>query len=192
MVLLHTRFEYPVGSGQWYKGKHDPIITKELFELVRQKISSHIIKVEDKEFAFTKLMTCGLCGSGITADEKFKKRKNGNIHRYVYYGCTKVRDKNCKCGYINEEDLIEQFTALMDRMDLDEIGIKDRLKAEVERFKKFQQGVLGIKTKPEVGDLDIRNYAKYLLREGSPTEKRELLGCLKNKLLLKQKMITLV
>lgn len=27
----------------------------------------------------TKMMTCGLCGSGITADEKFKKQKNGNI-----------------------------------------------------------------------------------------------------------------
>lgn len=52
-------------------------------------------------------------------------------------------------------------------------GIKDRHKTEVERFIIFQQGVLGIKAKPEVGDLDIRNYAKYLLREGDPSENRE-------------------
>jgi hypothetical protein len=70
-------------------------------------VSKHIIKVEDKEFTFTRLITCGLCGSGISADEKFKKQKNGNIHRYVYYGCTKVRDKFCRSGYIKEDDLIE-------------------------------------------------------------------------------------
>ena len=73
-------------------------------------------------------MTCGLCGSGITADEKFKKQQNGNVHRYVYYGCTKVRDSNCKCGYINEVDLLKQFEELMDKIDIDEIGIKGKLK----------------------------------------------------------------
>jgi hypothetical protein len=162
-----------------------------VLDLVQQQVKSQVIRVEDKEFAFTKLMVCGLCGSGISADEKFKKQKNGNVHRYVYYGCTKSRDKSCKCGYIKEEELIEQFTALMDKVDLDEIGIKNRLKAEVERFKKFQQSVLEIRSKVDAADLDIRNYAKYLLREGTSTEKRELLGCFKSKLLLRNKSITL-
>ena len=79
-------------------------------------------------------MTCGLCGSGISADEKFKKQKNGNTHRHVYYGCTKVKDKDCKCGYINEDELVEQFAGLMDTIDLNVIGIKEKIKAEVERF----------------------------------------------------------
>ena len=69
-------------------------------------------------------MTCGLCGSGICADEKFKKQKNGNIHRHVYYGCTKARDKDCKCGYINEIELLKQFEELMDKIDIDEDDIK--------------------------------------------------------------------
>lgn len=72
--------------------------------------------MQSKELAFTKLITCGLCGSGITADEKYKKQKNGNVHRYVYYGCTKHNDKDRKCGYVNEEELIEQLTELMDKI----------------------------------------------------------------------------
>lgn len=184
-------FEYPKNSGNWYQGKHEPLITKELFDQVQEQVKSQFVRSEGKEFAFTKLMTCGLCGSGITADEKFKKQKNGNIHRHVYYGCTKRRDPNCKCDYINEVDLIKQFEDLMDQIDIDEIGVKEKIKSEVERFKKFQQVLLGKKDKVQVQEIDIRNYAKYLLREGSDIEKRELLGCLKSKIILDQKKITL-
>jgi len=184
-------FEYPKKSGNWYTGKHVPIITKELFGLVQAQVKSQVIKSESKEFAFTKLMTCGLCGSGITADEKFKKQQNGNVHRYVYYKCTKVRDQYCKCGYLNEVDLIKQFVQLLENIDIDEIGIREKIKSEVERIKKFQQGVLGIKGKIVVGDVDIRNYAKYVLREGQDVEKRELLGCLKSKIIVANKKIAL-
>lgn len=184
-------FEYPKNSGNWYQGKHEPLISKELFDQVQEQVKSQFVRSEGKEFAFTKLMTCGLCGSGITADEKFKKQKNGNIHRHVYYGCTKRRDPNCKCGYINEIDLIKQFEDLMDQIDIDEIGVKEKIKSEVERFKKFQQALLGKKEKIEVKEIDIRNYSKYLLREGTDVEKRELLSCLKSKILLNQKELIL-
>ena len=184
-------FEYPKKSGNWYTGKHESIITKELFDQVQAQVKSQVIRAESKEFAFTKMMLCGLCGSGITADEKFKKQQNGNVHRYVYYGCTKVRDKDCKCGHINEVDLIKQFEQLIDKIDIDEIGIREKIRYEVERVKKFQQGVLGIKKNIIVKDIDIRNYAQYILREGTDVEKRELLGCLKSKIHLKQKTITL-
>lgn len=184
-------FEYPKDSGRWYQGKHEPLITKELFDQVQEQTTRSIIRAESKEFAFTRLMECGLCGSGITADEKFKKQKNGNVHRHVYYGCTKSKDKNCKCGYINEIELIEQFIGLIDTIDINEIGIKEKIKAEVERFKKFQQSVLGLKTKVQIVDVDIRNYAKYLLREGGNTEKRELLGCLKGNLCIENKALVL-
>lgn len=184
-------FEYPKKSGNWYTGKHEPIITKELYDQVQAQMRSNVLRVENKEFAFTKMMTCGLCGSGITADEKFKKQQNGNVHRYVYYGCTKIRDKECKCGYINEMDLIKQFADLLDKIDIDEIGIREKIKTEVERIKKFEQGVLGIKKKIVVGEIDIRNYAKYILREGQDVEKRELLGCLKSKVVLSNKVVSL-
>ena len=189
--FYYGSFEYPRKSSLWYKGIHEPIITKELFDQVQEQIKSQVVRVTDKEFAFTKLMQCGLCGSGICADEKFKKQKNGNVHRYCYYGCSKARDKNCKCGYIGEEELIEQLTNLMDQIDLDEIGIKEKIKTEVERFKKFQRSILGVSTKIVVKDVDIRDYAKYILKEGQDIEKRELLGCLKSRINLANKEITI-
>lgn len=36
---------------------------------------------------------------------------------------------------------------------------------------------------------DIRNYAKYLLTEGSMFEKRDLLKCLKSRIVLKTKKV---
>jgi site-specific DNA recombinase len=189
--IYYGVFEYPKNSGNWYTGKHEPIITKELFDQVQQQTSRSFIRSESKEFAFTKLMFCGLCGSGITADEKFKKLKNGDMNRHVYYGCTHTKDRNCKAGYINEEDLVKQFENLMDTISLDEIGIKEKIKDEVARFKKFNQIVLGSKEKIEVGEIDIRNYSKYILQHGTDGEKRELLSCLRGKITLKDKMISL-
>ncbi len=184
-------FEYPRESGNWYTGKHEPIITKELFDQVQDQIKTNFVRSENKEFAFTKLMTCGICGSGITADEKFKKQKNGNVHRYVYYKCARTKDRNCKSGYINEVELINQFEKLIEKIDLNEIQIKEKMKEEMERFKKFQEVFLGTSKKVNLAKVDIRNYAKYVLREGKDIEKRELLGCLKGKIHLKNKWIFL-
>ncbi len=185
-------FEYPKKSNNWYNGKHIPIITKELFDQVQDQVKNQVLRTQEpKEFAFTKLMTCGLCGSGISADEKFKKLKDGGVRRHVYYGCTKSKDKNCKLGYTNEEELIMQFETLMDRINLDEISIKEKIKFEVERFKKFQQIILGKKNKVSANEVDIRNYAKFILLEGEEIEKRELLGCLRSKIILKNKKISI-
>lgn len=193
-TFYYGEYEFPRGSGNWYKGLHEPLITKELFDLVNAQLTRQVTRTEfgTKEFAFTKLMTCGLCGSGICADEKLKKQQNGNIHRYVYYGCSKAKDRNCKCGYLNEEDLIKQLQDMLDKISLDEIGMKDQIRNEVTRYNRFQKGILGIKGEVEVKEVDIRNYAKYILRDGRDYEKRELLGCLKSKLILNNKEVSLV
>jgi len=190
--FYYGTFEYPIGSNNWYQGKHEPIISIKLFNLAQEKAATHSTKFENHEFAFTKLMKCGLCGSSITADEKIKTQKNGNIHRYVYYGCTKFNDRGCKCGYTREEDLIKQLEILIDQLSLDEIGIKQKIKAEVERHKKFQAGMLGIKSVIKVADIDIRNYAKYILRDGTNLEKRELLSCFRSTITIKNKQIFLL
>jgi len=181
-------FEYPRNSGNWYTGKHEPLITKELFDLVQKQVKSQVLRSEGKEFAFTKMMTCGLCDSGISACEKFKKFKNAT-HRYVYYGCTKAKDGNCKCGYIEEKELIKQFEALIENLNINEIEIKQKIKADVEKFTKMQKFFLGTKEKVNISGVDIRSYAKYVLQEGEDMQKRELLGCLKGKIVLSNKKI---
>ena len=185
-------FEYPVKSGNFYNGIHVPLITKELFDQVQSQVKSQVLRTQEtKEFAFTKLMTCGLCGSGITADEKFKKLKDGSVNRHVYYKCTGVKDNNCRCGYIEEKELINQFISLMDKVSFDDLPIKQKFKVEVERIKHFNNIMLGIKDKIEVRELDIKNYAKYILKESSDIEKRELLGCLETPIFLKNKSISI-
>lgn len=184
-------FEYPAKSGNWYTGRHEPLITKELFELVQVQVKNQRLRTsEPKEFAFAKLITCGVCGSGITADEKFKKLKDGSVNRHIYYRCNRSRDPNCKEEYINEPDLIEQFIQLMDKIDLDELSIKQKIKEEVQRMKKFNQALLNTTEIIDVKDIDIRNYTKYILKQGTDIEKREILGCFKNKILLKSKAIS--
>lgn len=137
-------------------------------------------------------MTCGLCGSGVCADEKFKKLKDGSVNRHVYYSCSKSKDKNCKGGgYINEADLIKQFENLLNQIDINEIGMRDKIKEDVQRIKKFQQSVLGLKQEIQVNDIDIRDYAKFILKDGTIEEKRELLGNLKEKIILNKKKISL-
>lgn len=185
-------FEYPVGGGQWYTGRHTPIIDKELYTKVQMTLNANFIpKTESKEFAFTKLVRCGHCGSGISADEKFKKLKDGGVNRHVYYFCTKARNIDCKNPPINEPSLIEELIGLMDTVDLDELGIRTRIEDEIKRFNKFRSGVLGHKQDKVEIDVDVRNYTKYLLKEGTIIEKRELLGCLQSKLFLKDKKIEL-
>ena len=194
-TMYYGVFEYPVNSGNWYTGKHTPIITQDLYLKVQEQINTEGNSYGMKEFAFTKLITCGLCGSGITAMEKLKKLVDGTTSRYIYYGCTRSRDINCKGGYLREEELITQLSKIIDEMDINEIGIKHQLEQEIVRYDRFQYGVLG--KKKEVvhskmdNDVDIRTYAKYILKEGSIVEKRELLGCLKSNVVLTDKQISL-
>ncbi|MDD3285348.1 MAG: recombinase family protein [Patescibacteria group bacterium] len=189
-TFYYGPFEYPRGSGNWYQGKHEPLITKELFDLVQDQMkNSQLVRRENIEFAFTKIMTCGLCGSGISATEKFKKLKNGGYNRHIYYGCTKAKDKNCKCGYISEEDLIKQLQKQINKLDFKKLPVQDKIEGEIKRFKKFQMMATGRNQNIDVSDVDVKNYIKFLLKEGDDQEKRELLMCLNGKILLSNKVI---
>ncbi len=191
-TFYYGPFEYPRGSGNWYQGKHQPIITKELFDQVQEQMkNSQLVRRENIEFAFTKIMKCGLCGSGISATEKFKKLKNGEYNRHVYYGCTKAKDKYCKSGYISEDDLIKQLQKLTDEFDFNKSPMQDKIKLEIRRFKKFQNMVTGKNDNIDVNDVDINNYAKFILKEGGDQEKRDLLACLNGEILLSNKKISL-
>jgi len=193
-TFYYGQFEYPRGSGNWYQGKHEPLITQDLFNLAHGQLKRERVIKDGKEFAFTRLITCGHCGSGITADEKYKKLKNGNLAKYIYYGCTRTRDHHCKGGYVREEELISQLARIIDQLDINEIGIKKQFEEELERYSKFRQIVLQINGNENVSkekEIDLRTYAKYILRQGNITEKREILACTKSRLIFKNKQLVL-
>jgi len=186
-------FEHPKKSGNWYTGKHEPLISQELFEKSRAQLKRDQIVRENKEFAFTKLFTCGYCGSGISAEEKYKQLLNGTHARYIYYSCSRARDRNCKNKYIREEELITELLKILDKVNINELGMRQKLEDEIARFNIFQRSVLGSTDKvKDRKDTDIRNYAKYILKEGSVSEKRELLGNLRSRIKYQDKILTLL
>jgi len=185
-------FEYPKGSGNWYQGKHVPIVDKELFDKVQEQLKRDNIVRQSKEFAFTKLMTCGLCGSGISAEEKYKQLKDGTSAKYIYYGCGRSKNRHCKNSYIREEDLTVQLIKLMSRVTFNPEAVQIKFEDELKRFNKFSRGVLGVfNKKSQHEDVDLKTYAKYILKEGSNEEKRELMGCLDSKVVVKDKKLSL-
>lgn len=192
-TFYYGTFEYPKDSGNFYQGKHKPLITQELFEKAQAQIKRDQIVKSYKEFAFTKLITCGICGSTISGEEKYKTLKDGTVVKYVYYGCCRAKDKWCKNKYIREEELISELIKILDQVDLNELGMRAKFEDEIERFNKFQ-GVIFGKEKSDLKkkEVDIRAYAKYLLKEGSIVEKRELLGDLRSRLVYKDKELTLL
>ncbi len=186
-------FEYPMGSGEWYTGKHIPLITKELFNLVQEKIKTEKKKMYGREFMFTKMLTCGYCGSGITAEEKVKELKTGETRGYVYYRCTGVKDRDCPNEPVNEPVLIEEILLIIDKMSLDKSELRQKLEKEVARYTLFQTGVL--KQEPaqskKHNDISIKTFTKYLLQRGTLVEKREVLSCIKSKIILKDRRLEL-
>jgi hypothetical protein len=52
--------------------------------------------------------------------------------------------------------------------------------------------IIGDSPKIKDKEIDIRDYAKYVLMEGINIEKRELLSCLKSKIILQNNQIYLI
>jgi site-specific DNA recombinase len=190
--FYYGTFEYPHNSGNWYQGKHEPIVNRKLYEQANEQLKRDNVKRQSREFAFTKLMTCGLCGSGITAEEKYKPLKDGTTSRYIYYGCCRSRDRSCKNQYLREEDLVAQLSAILDAIDLNATGVRHKFEDELKRHNRFNRAVLGIRNPAgKHRDVDLKTYAQYILKSGSNEEKRELMGCFKSRIKVTKKVVTI-
>ena len=89
--------------------------------------------------------------------------------------------------------MITELLKILDKVNINELGMRQRLEDEIARFNIFQRSVLGSTDKiKNTQDTDIKNYAKYLLKEGSVSEKRELLGNLRSRITYKDKVLTLL
>lgn len=186
-------FEFPVGSGKWYKGSYKPIITRELFDAVQKKmVVAPKSKPGTKQFDFIKLFKCGRCGSGITAQDKYKQTKKHGRRRYVYYHCTQGRDFYCPEPYIREEKLVEALLKLLGRLTIEEIASKEALHNELDRFRRLSSAVLGYGDDSEQKvEINLHNFAKYILIEGTRAEKRALVSCLNQTVYLKNKELSI-
>jgi len=107
-TFYYGDFEY---AGERHRGTHTPIVSKKLFDEVQRVMKlrgQERKKGKNEPQALCGLMKCGSCGCSITAETITKKQKNGNVHRYVYYRCTKKRGA-CAEPYVREEELTAQL-----------------------------------------------------------------------------------
>jgi site-specific DNA recombinase len=94
--------------GETHEGKHEPIISKRLFDLA-QAVSARSARSKEgplKPFLFRGVFWCGECGAAIT---------NEIQKGHTYLRCTKRRGK-CSQPYLREELATEQMLEQMDRM----------------------------------------------------------------------------
>jgi site-specific DNA recombinase len=204
-VMVHKSFyygvfEYPRNSGKWYKGIHKPIITKELYDAVQEKISAYTRKkkyqpTKSRPFAFTKIIKCGSCGSNVTAEERHKILKTSKEHViYRQYMCNKSKDRHCRERIITEEQLMPELYKIIDQVEIDEIGMRDLIEPELEKWYKvraFAEGKPYVDRNPEKKDWDTREYAKIFFEEGTIEQKREILKRLTGRLMLNNKKVYL-
>ena len=117
--FYYGEFEYPLGSGNFHQGSHKPMITRDEYERI-QIITGRKNAPRQKrhEIIYRGPMKCGECGAMITAEEKVKRQKNGNIHNYTYYHCTKRIDPNCSQKCIEEKELEKQIAIELGKIEI--------------------------------------------------------------------------
>jgi len=106
-------------QGEFYPGKHAPMITKTEFDLAQAIISGRSKpRSQTHIFAFTGLIRCGECGASITAENKTKHQKNGNVHHYTYYRCTKRINPKCSQKPLREDELERQIMTILSQIEI--------------------------------------------------------------------------
>ncbi len=133
--------KYYIYAGVTYdNGVHPSMISLEEYDRA-QKILGRRGKPRmlGHQFSYTKLIKC-ICGSGITAHERFRKvcpechykynaQKNEicpkckteapeNTWYKCYYHCSKKYDPNCKQPYIDEDSLYKQFDTILSSLTI--------------------------------------------------------------------------
>ncbi len=179
--FYYWEFEYPKWSGNWYTGTYKPIITKELYDQVREKLKVPPKGIWGrKHFYFSKIFKCGCCGSGITGEEKF----NRHGKRYVYYRCNRHGGKGtCNEKHIREEALIEGLVKLCESMTSYKPLLDKKLTKEVDKINAMQNMIHGDNAKTTTKT----EYLNFIFTGGSDSDKGEVLRQFWEKMILKDK-----
>lgn len=129
-------FEFPAGSGKWYQGKHEPMITKAEFERVQMILGRNgNPRAKDRLFPYTGVIRCGACTGMVTAEEKHHVRctvcgrkftytaldhcpgcntpvaemRKPQFHDYTYYHCSRRKGGKCREASVEVADLENQI-----------------------------------------------------------------------------------
>jgi len=146
--FYHGWFEYPQGGGQWYQGKHEPMITKAEYDRVQMLLGrdGNPRPQAHHDFAFIGLIRCGDCGRAVTAEEKYQvicghcwlkfayrkqntcprcetpveKMGNPKFLHYTYYHCSKSQRPVCRQKCVSGQELEKQINEHLARISISE------------------------------------------------------------------------
>ncbi len=128
-------------------GKHDPLITKDLFDRVQEILGNeHCPKT--LTFAFRGLAVCGNCGGSVTAERHIKANRE-----YVYYRCTGWKNGGSVCAYsyIREEELVKQLAQPLKELKMDSATLAD-LQATLKKSYEAERSFAGERTRVLSGE----------------------------------------
>ena len=120
-----------IWNGKRYIGKHEPIISPELYYLCQKIIKEKTSTCRDNKlnFLFTGLIKCAVCGCSLVGEIKKKK--------YIYYHCTGRRGGDCKKRtYLKEKHAEEIFLNVLKRLQLTDEGmeiVQEQVREQVKR-----------------------------------------------------------
>lgn len=182
-------FRYPERSDNWYNGSHEPLITKELFDQVQERLRvPRKLKWGSKGFAFSGTIKCATCQGNITGEEKFKKLINGSFNRHVYYHCNRAKDYTCKEPYIKEQDLFNELYKYIESHE--DIDISEKLRGNMEIFQKVANTLNRENNRSDNLVANLKIYAKYVIYEGTLKEKKDFIKGLNIQLYLHNRVLT--
>lgn len=190
--FYYGSFEYPAG-GQLYEGLHTPIITKELFDIVRARMTALVPEKPawgSKRFPFKHLFYCGACGSRLTVEEHQRKLKDGGVNRHVYYHCTQsAKDYDCPERSITAHLISQQVLAMIEDGLFDDIEPTEILLRRIEKHKRITSQLIKDHGLSQSERAYFRNYASYVLKQGTLSEKDGLIRGLNIPLFVRDKKI---
>jgi len=178
--FYYGEFEYPIGSGNWYKGSYEPLITKELFEKVQKQLYvPPKSKWGSKTFTFKGLFKCASCGSSLVGEERNRVRKFRDPVHHIYYHCTRQINYDCPEAYITEEKLVKALFRYVNFTYIAHpqlINLTEDIRNGMEEYRQIRDDVLLRQDiDPETKIMDVRDYARQVLSNGDIEKKRQLI-----------------
>ena len=101
-------------KGKLYNGIHSPLVSRQLFDRVQDRLTSRSHPKKPQRFPFRGILECAFCHCKITAE-----RKKKNSKEYIYYHCTNGKGK-CEQPYVREEALSLRLGSVVEAVSLTE------------------------------------------------------------------------
>ena len=177
-----------------HEGKHEPIISKKLFDEAQEMLKKRgqpERKPQNEPQPFCGLISCASCGMMITGEHKFKRQKNGNVHEYIYYHCTKKRkDMKCPESAVREKELDRQLSSEIQKVSLPKDWAEELLKMANKDFQNSAQSLTTcVKEKEEKISSLLKKLERLLNGYLDQDIEKEIYRVEKGKLILQKKSL---